>query len=74
MSANEKRAIIDKHFDRIVGLLDDDDAELVNSKDVRGWFLRNAVHYDNVRIMKNKIERAVFGVLTERLINGSEDE
>ena len=39
-----------------------------------GWFLRNAAHYDNVRIMKNKIERTVFGVLTERLINGSEDE
>lgn len=74
LSADEKRAIIDKHFDRIVGLLDDDDAEFVNSKDVRGWFLRNAVHYDNVRIMKNKIERAVFGVLTERLINGSEEE
>lgn len=34
LSADEKRAIIDKHFDRIVGLLDDDDAELINSKDV----------------------------------------
>lgn len=74
LTVDEKRAIVDRHFDYVIGPLDDDDAKVVSDRDVRGWFLRNAAHYDNVRIMKNKIERAVFGVLTERLINGLGDE
>lgn len=74
LSVDEKRTIIDRHFDYVIGLLDEGDAKLINDRDVRGWFLRNAGHYDNVRIMKNKIERAVFGVLTNRLLSGSEDE
>lgn len=74
LTVDEKRAIVDRHFDYVIGLLDDGDAKVVSDRDVRGWFLRNAAHYDNVRIMKNKIERAVFGVLAKRLINGLGDE
>nr|WP_073293809.1 AAA family ATPase [Parolsenella massiliensis] len=74
LSVDEKRTIIDRHFDYVIGFLDENDAKVVNDKDVRGWFLRNAAHYDNMRIMKNKIERAIFGVLTERLLDVSWDD
>lgn len=68
LTAEGKQVIINRHFDYVVGLLDEIDARIVEEHDVRGWFLHNAARFDNIRILKTKIERGIFGVLTKEML------
>ncbi len=74
LSPEDMQVIVRKHFDYLIDLLDEEGARLVEEHDVRGWFVRNAGRFDNIRIMKSKIERAVFGVLTKRLLDERVDQ
>lgn len=69
LGIDEKRQIASRHFDEIVKHLDKDDKAYIDERGVRQWFLQNAGRYNNIRLMKTKIERAVFDTLTNRIIN-----
>ena len=66
-----KRTIARRHFDEVYSSLDDEDKIAIDSTDIALWFQTNAERYDNMRIMKTKIDRAIFGYLTDRLLAGS---
>ena len=36
--------------------------------DIHEWFLKNAERYDNIRILKSKMENAIFEKLTDHFI------
>ena len=63
-----KREIASRHFREVYESLDQDDKDDIDSSDIETWFQDNAEKYDNMRIMKTKIDRAVFGRLTDRLL------
>ena len=64
-----KRTIAQRHFDEVYHNLDDDDKTTVDATNIEEWFQNHADQYDNMRIMKSKIDRAVFGHLTDRLLS-----
>ena len=64
----EKEIIIDRCFNEIIHKLKEDEKEIIEKTDIKIWFLKNVDRYDNIRILKNKIEKAIFETLTEKII------
>ena len=73
LSVEEKKRIAKGHFDFIVEKLDSDDKKAIESSDIAGWFAANANRYDNMRIMKAKIEEAIFELLSQSILSDSCD-
>lgn len=40
----------------------------IETTDIHEWFLKNAERYDNIRILKSKMENAIFEKLTDHFI------
>lgn len=73
LSVEEKKRIAKGYFDFIVEKLDSDDKKAIESSDIAGWFAANANRYDNMRIMKAKIEKAIFEMLSQSILGDSCD-
>lgn len=74
LTPEELKKLINRHFDYLLQHLDDEEVSLIEQCGVRDWFLANASKFDNVRTLNQKIERAIFGVLTNKLLKeGSVD-
>lgn len=52
----------------LMASLKDDERVYIETTDIHEWFLKNAERYDNIRILKSKMENAVFEKLTDHFI------
>ncbi len=68
LNKDEKEIIINRYFNEIIYKLKKDEKEIIEKTDIKIWFLKNVDRYDNIRILKNKIEKAIFETLTEKII------
>ena len=68
LSKKEKEIIIENYYTEIIKKLKTDEIEIIKNTDIKNWFINNADRYDNIRILKNKMENAIFKKLTEELI------
>lgn len=71
LTPEEMQILINRHFDYLLKFLDGEESNFIELSGVRDWFLTNASNFDNVRTLNQKIERAVFGVLTNELLKDS---
>ena len=65
----EKNIIINSYYNKLLGQLDEEDSKIIKKSRIREWFIDNVGRYDNIRLMKNKIENAVYQELTKCLIS-----
>ena len=68
LSKKEKEIIIENYYTEIIKKLKTDEIEIIKNTDIKNWFINNADRYDNIRILKNKMENAIFKKITEELI------
>lgn len=68
LNKEEKEKIINKYYDEVIKKLKKDEIDIIKKTDIKGWFVNNVDRYDNIRILKNKMENAIFGKLTEEFI------
>lgn len=68
LNKSEKEIIINRYYSEIIEKLKEDERTFIEGTDISTWFLKNVDRYDNIRILKNKIESAIFGKLTEEFI------
>lgn len=68
LRVEDKIALVNRHYAHITGFLDSDDEQFIEQTDILRWFTKNALRYNNMRIMKTKLERAIFGKLSERIL------
>ena len=68
LSTEHKKTIINTWYTTILSGLDDDEREYISGTNIAQWFITNAGRYDNIRILKTKLENAVFDKLTEKFI------
>lgn len=68
LSVEQKQTIIQKWYNAILLSLKEDEQEEIQKTDILNWFLKNAERYDNIRILKTKLENAVFDRLAEAFI------
>lgn len=64
----ERALIAKRHYDFILGKLDSEDRAVVEASDISEWFAGNAGRYDNMRILKNKVEKAIFEKLSRAIL------
>ena len=70
LRVEEKRAIARRQFLYIYERLDSDDRAVIDLSDIVEWFDENAGRYDNMRILKIKVEKAIFEKLTQKMLEG----
>ena len=69
LAVEDKARIAEQSYEKIIQGLDKDDKREIESTDINEWFHANAGRYNNMRIMKTKMERAIFGHLVDELLN-----
>lgn len=68
LSTDQKKAIIQSWYETILSTLQEDETEIIQGTDILEWFQKNAERYDNIRILKTKLENAIFDRLAEVFI------
>lgn len=68
LEREQKETIIKTWYDNIVTKLKQDEKDVITDTDIRKWFLENADRYDNIRLLKTKLENAIYNELTEKFI------
>ena len=74
LSTEQKQAIVERWYQSIIGTLKEDERSFISESNIREWFLKNAERYDNIRILKTKLENAVFEKLTDHFIIKTEGQ
>lgn len=68
LTTDQKKYIITNWYEAIIATLKDDEKEIIHETDILEWFLKNAERYDNIRILKTKLENAIFDKLAEAFV------
>ena len=68
LTVEQKISIIQGWYDTIISQLKEDEKTVIEGTDILAWFMSNAERYDNIRILKVKLENAVFDTLTDTFI------
>lgn len=65
----ENKVIIgQRRYNEILGKLDESERATIENSNILAWFQENADRYDNMRVLKNKVEKAIFEKLSEPII------
>ena len=62
LTVEQKQKIVNNWYDSIMASLKDDERVYIETTDIHEWFLKNAERYDNIRILKSKMENAISGI------------
>lgn len=68
LGVDQKQKIVSDWYDEIMTRLEEDEQDIIKSTNILQWFLDNVERYDNIRLLKTKLENAIFGELTEEII------
>jgi len=68
LTIEQKKSIINNWYTSVLSILQDDEKEIIQNTDILDWFEKNAERYDNIRILKTKLENAVFDKLAEAFV------
>lgn len=68
LSTDQKKSIIQSWYETVLSRLQEDERGIIQDTDILEWFLENAERYDNIRILKTKLENAIFDKLAEEFI------
>ena len=48
--------------------MEKDEKKVIEETDILEWFLKNVDRYDNIRLLKTKLENAIYNELTNKFI------
>lgn len=65
LSTYQKQSIVKKWYATTIEILAEDEKKAIEETDILDWFMRNAERYDNIRILKTKLENAIFEKLAD---------
>ena len=68
LSVRDKEIIINKWYDDLCDSLTTEEQKAINDTNILSWFKENAGRYDNIRLLKNKLENAIFDILAQKFI------
>lgn len=68
LTTEQKQVIVRNWYDAVLSSLKEDEKDVITGTDILQWFTKNAERYDNIRILKTKLENAIFDKLAEAFI------
>lgn len=60
LQKEQKVEIINKWYEEILVNLDETEKQIIGETDILQWFIENEERYDNIRLLKNKLEQAIY--------------
>lgn len=72
LTKEQKNTIIEKWYKEIMERLNEEEQRHIASTDILEWFKENANRYDNIRLLKTRLENAIYDELTEEYVFKSE--
>ena len=70
LEQEQKKIIIKSWYETIIARLDAEEKNAIEATDIMQWFLNNSERYDNIRLLKTKLENAIYNELTDQYIIG----
>lgn len=68
LTTEQKQVIVRNWYDAVLSSLKEDEKRVIAETDILQWFIKNAERYDNIRILKTKLENAIFDKLADTFI------
>ena len=68
LEKTQKEIIIRAWYDKVIERLEEDEKKAIEDTDILEWFLNNVDRYDNIRLLKTKLENAIYNELTNKFI------
>lgn len=68
LSTEQKQRIVQKWYGVLVESLKEDEQTVIRKTDILPWFVKNAERFNNIRLLKTKMENAVFDKLAETFV------
>ena len=68
LTTEQKKTIVKNWYNSLLQTLKEDEVIIIENTDILNWFIQNAERYDNVRLLKTKLENAVFDKLSKHFI------
>ena len=68
LTKEQKNTIIEKWYREIIEQLYENEKKYINSTDILECFKENANRYDNIRLLKARLENAIYDELTEQYV------
>ncbi len=65
LTTEQKKAIISSWYISVLSTLQEDEKQIIQNSNILDWFQKNAERYDNIRILKMKLENAIFDKLVD---------
>lgn len=65
LEKEQKIEIVNNWYNEVMSKLDDDEKNIIKKTDIMQWFMDNIDRYDNIRILKTKLENAIYHKLSE---------
>lgn len=68
LGVDEKKQIVNRCYGKVLEQLEKEEQRIIEDSSILEWFLDNIERYDNIRILKNNLEKAVYEKLSEEYI------
>ena len=68
LTSGQKQLIVNNWYTSILDMLKEGERNIIENTDILEWFQKNVDRYDNIRILKTKLENAIFDRLVDCLI------
>lgn len=68
LNADNKKTIVNNWYRDILDELKSDEKKVIQESDILQWFCENVDRFNNIRTLKNNMEKAVYELLTEKYI------
>lgn len=68
LETDQKRKIINGWYNEILSQLHQEEKQIIEDTDILDWFEDNANRFDNIRLLKTRLENAIFDELSEKFI------
>lgn len=68
LTKEQKNTIIEKWYEETVRYLNEDEHNHIQKTDILEWFKENSDRYDNIRLLKMRLENAVYDELASEFI------
>lgn len=68
LDKDSKLKIMEKEFKNLLEILNSDDKKIINQSNVYQWFEDNIDSFDNVRLLKSKLNMAIFDHLIKEIL------
>ncbi|OBY11866.1 AAA family ATPase [Clostridium paraputrificum] len=68
LTEEQKNVIIDNWYREIISCLNYEEGVYIKSTQIIEWFKENSCRYDNIRLLKTKLENAIYDELTEKFV------